>query len=74
MIGDLAKEEGHRVYLYGFGAERYYAVRGRVNNTDWLVIATSAGVVETAFPPQTIDEYLKKRGFVLLGTIQEVLP
>ena len=54
-------------------AERYYAVRGLVSSIEWLVIATREGIVETAFPPDTVDEYLSKRQFVLIGTIQEVL-
>jgi hypothetical protein len=73
LIGDLVKEEGHRVYLYCFGSERYYAMRGIANGAEWLVIATRAGIVETAFPPNTMDDYLNKRSFTLLGTIQEVL-
>ena len=39
----------------------------------WLVISTREGVVETAFPPDAVDDYLNKRGFVLTGTIREVL-
>ncbi len=72
MIQNLAQRESHLVYLYQFGAERYYAIRGSLGGTDWLVIATRDGRMETAFPPDDIDEYLNKRGFVLLGTIQEV--
>ncbi len=31
------------------------------------------GVMETAFPPENMDEYLTTRGFVLLGRVEEVL-
>jgi hypothetical protein len=73
MIRDLAQKESCLVYLYQFGSERYYAIRGPVGGIEWLVIATRDGRVETAFPPDKIDGYLEKRGFVLIGTIQEVL-
>ncbi len=73
VIRDLVREERHRVYFYRFGSERYYAVRGLVSSIEWLVIATREGIVETVFPPDTVDEYLSKRQFVLIGTIQEVL-
>jgi hypothetical protein len=73
LIQDLVREGSHRVYLYRFGSERYYTVRGTVSGAEWLVIATKEGIVETAFPPDMVDDYLNKRGFVPLGTIQEVL-
>lgn len=73
VIQALVREEKNQVLLYRFGSERYYAARGTVSSVDWIVIVTRAGVVETAFPPDRIEEYLTKRGFVLIGTIQEVL-
>ena len=73
VIQGLVKDEAHRVYLYRFGSERYYAIRGVVSGVQWLVIATREGVMETAFPPDAIEEYLSTRKFVLIGTIQEVL-
>lgn len=73
LIQTLAQEGKHQVYLYRFGSERYYAVRGSAQGAEWLVIATKEGVVETAFPPDAMDNYLNRRGFVFIGTIQEVL-
>ena len=40
---------------------------------EWLVIFGAGGVMETAFPPGNIDDYLEHRGFVPLGRIEEVL-
>lgn len=73
VIRDLVSDAEHAVYVYRFGSERYYAIKGPVSGMEWLVIATRDGVVETAFPPDRVDEYLHKRGFVLIGTINEVL-
>jgi hypothetical protein len=73
LIQALVQEAEHQVYLYRFGSERYYAVRGLVGKTEWLVISTKEGVVETAFPPDDMVDYLRKRGFALIGTIREML-
>jgi len=29
--------------------------------------------METAFPPQNIDEYLERRGFIFLGRVKAIL-
>jgi hypothetical protein len=62
LIQTLVQEGKHQVYLYRFGSERYYAVRGTVQGAEWLVIATRGGMVETAFPPDAMDDYLNRRG------------
>ena len=51
----------------------YYAVRGFAENNEWLVIFGRGGLMETAFPPQNIDEYLERRGFIFLGRVKEIL-
>ena len=33
----------------------------------------AGGLMETAFPPENIDDYLARRGFIFLGYIEEVL-
>lgn len=72
LIQGLVKEAGNLVYLYRFGAERYYAVRGDIDGQEWLLIVTKAGVIETAFPPDAMERYLQRRGFIAMGTIREV--
>ena len=61
------------VYLYEFNETHYYAIRGFSQNKEWLIIFGVEGVMETAFPPNDIDEYLEHRGFIFLGHIEEVL-
>jgi len=73
LIGRLVAEEGNLVYLYEFGGTRYYAVRGKLQGVEWLVIFARDGLIETAFPPDDIGSYLGKRGFHPLGKIGEVL-
>lgn len=73
LIRRVVHGEEHLVYVYSFGVVRYYAVRGSVEGVEWLVIFTKEGVVETAFPPGAMEEYLAKRGFVLVGTVREMV-
>ena len=58
VIYDIVKNVQNIVYLYDFMGTHYYAVRG---------------FAETAFPPQNIDEYLERRGFIFLGRVEEIL-
>jgi hypothetical protein len=70
---DIVKNDRNMVYLYDFPGIHYYGVRGFVDNAEWLVIFGAGGVMETAFPPMDIDDYLYHRGFVWVGMIEEVL-
>jgi hypothetical protein len=73
VIFDIVRDDNNVVYLYEFGDAHYYAVRGFSQSREWLVIFVSGGVIETAFPPEDMDGYLERRGFVLLGYIKEIL-
>lgn len=72
LIRQVVHRLEHQVYVYAFGAMRYYAVRGSVEGVEWLVIFTKEGLMETAFPPDAMEEYLAKRGFALVGTVREM--
>jgi hypothetical protein len=61
------------VYLYEFSGDHCYVARGVTQNREWLVIFGGGGLMETAFPPEDVDDYIERRGFVLLGRIDEVL-
>lgn len=61
------------LYLYEFGEKHFYAVRGFFESKEWIVIFGSCGLMETAFPPDDIDDYLCRRGFVLIGPLEEIL-
>jgi hypothetical protein len=69
----LVREPQNAVYLYEFGNDRYYAVRGTSGDREWLVIFGPDGLMETAFPPEEVDECLERRGFILLAGVEEVL-
>lgn len=73
VISDIVRDGNNVVYLYEFGDAHYYAVRGFSQSREWLVVFGSGGMMETAFPPEDMDGYLERRGFVLLGYIEEIL-
>ncbi len=61
------------VYHYPVGGQHYYAVRGTINRSEWLVIFDAQGILETAFPPTDMPRYLDSHGFEYVGTGEEVL-
>jgi len=73
IISGLVTDNNNILYLYEFRGSYYYAVRGFDGETEWLVIFGPDGIMETAFPPENMDEYLNKRGFLFMGKIKEVL-
>ena len=73
VISALIGNEQNIIYLYEFRGIYYYAVRGFIHEKEWLTIFGANGVMETAFPPENIDYYLERRGFVPLGRMKEVL-
>lgn len=73
LIQKLLWEEVNEVYVYKFGQERYYFVRGMVGEEEWIVILSKEGVIETAFPPYDIEDYLRKRRVEPLGRVGEIL-
>ncbi len=73
VISALIGNEQNIIYLYEFRGIYYYAVRGFIHEKEWLAIFGANGVMETAFPPENIDYYLERRGFVPLGRMKEVL-
>lgn len=73
LINGLALNDENDVYLYKFVLDKYYVIRGKIGNLEWVVIFSKDGVVETAFPPDDIKSYIKKRGFIYIGKVGEIL-
>ncbi|MEW6186306.1 MAG: hypothetical protein AB1585_11265 [Thermodesulfobacteriota bacterium] len=72
-MNSIVKTKNNALYLYEVMGNHYYAVRGFAQDKEWLVIFGQGGVMETAFPPEEIDDYLERRGFIFLGKLGEVL-
>lgn len=47
------------VYLYDVRGMSFYGVRGFWADNEWLVLFGGGGIMETAFPPENMDEYLE---------------
>jgi len=73
LIQSIVLEQNNKVYLYIFGQARYYGIVGNALSVEWLVLFSSQGIMETAFPPDKVQEYLDKRGFEILGKVGEFL-
>jgi len=73
MILEVMNNGQNVLYLYEFKGYHYYAARGPAHDREWIVIFGEGGLMETAFPPEDVDDYVERRGFVLLGRIEEVL-
>jgi len=58
VLFDIVGDDNNVVYLYQFGKDHYYGVRGFSEAREWLIIFGAGGVMETAFPPEDMDEYL----------------
>lgn len=73
IIFDLVRNGKNVIYLYEVRKVQYYAISGVINGRTWLVIFGANGLMETAFPPINLEDYSERRGFVLLGQVDEVL-
>ena len=74
LIQNLVHAPDSLTYRYPVGEHSYYAVRGKVEQREWLVIFDAQGILETAFPPTDIEGYLTRQGFEYVGTVGEILP
>lgn len=72
IITEVVSQNDNALYIYEFGSRRYYVVRGFFGEQEWLVIFGADGTMETAFPPEDTDDYINKRGFLLIGLVKEV--
>jgi hypothetical protein len=73
VVHNIVEDDNNVVYLYQFGDTHYYGVRGFSEAREWLIVFGAGGVMETAFPPEDMDGYLERRGFVFLGHVREIL-
>ena len=73
LINELVQGLENEVYLYEFGSQRYYMITGKIKEKEWVVIFSTEGIIETAFPPQDTEEYLNKRNTALLGKVGEIV-
>lgn len=71
IVGILDTPDAN-VYAYEFGEIIYPTVVSRVDQDLWLVMITMSGVLETAFPPDTPEEYLSNSSFTYIGRLGDL--
>lgn len=73
LIQNLIHQDTSKIYLYRFGENRYYIVRGEIEKKEWFIIFSKEGIIETVFPPRNAERYLSRRGMALLGEMREIV-
>jgi len=73
IIRSIIWNRSAEVYLYRWGNGAIYpTILGESGKRMWLVMCGLDGVMETAFPPTDVEEYLSDSRFVFLGLMQEL--
>jgi hypothetical protein len=73
IVDELLHQPDSFVYHYPYRDADYFGVVGEIDNTSWLLILSATGMMETAFPPKDLADYLKRRGFIYLGKMSEMI-
>ena len=73
LIQGLVSSRQNLVYAYRFRRKLYGVVTGKWDEREWLAIFTAAGVMETAFPPDDVQFYVRQNDMRLLGTVGEIV-
>lgn len=74
IISEILRQPDSAVYHYPFNGDDYFGVVGKADEIPWLIILSATGIMETAFPPKDLLNYLQRRNFVYLGKISEMIP
>jgi len=74
IISDILRQPDSSVYHYPFNGADYFGVVGKADEIPWLIILSATGIMETAFPPKDLLNYLQRRNFIYLGKISEMIP
>ena len=68
----LANPEA-QVYIYVYDINLYPTLTASYKSKLWLVMLTSEGIIETAFPPSNPSNYLSNPAFTYLDKLGELL-
>lgn len=74
IISKILRQSDSAVYHYSFNGDDYFGVVGKADEILWLIILSATGMMETAFPPKDLLNYLQRRNFVYLGKMSEMIP
>jgi len=74
LIQKVLNEPESNVYHYPFGQDDYFSVTNEIDAKPWLVLVSAKGIMETAFPPDDLQDYIVQSKYVFLGKLKELLP
>lgn len=74
IINEILHHSDSAIYHYPFDGDHYFGVVGNTGEIPWLIILSATGMMETAFPPKDLINYLQRRNFVYLGKMSEMIP
>jgi hypothetical protein len=72
IIHGILADKAAEVYVYTWEANIFPTVVGDYNHEKWLVMFSLSGIMETAFPPTDVEEYLSNPRFQKLGLMGEL--
>ncbi|HIK10673.1 MAG TPA: hypothetical protein IGS52_10460 [Oscillatoriaceae cyanobacterium M33_DOE_052] len=75
IIASVVNSNNANIYLYKYtnnDTDIYPTVTATISAQIWLVMIGMDGVLETAFPPDSPENYLGQSNFVFLGSKQEL--
>jgi hypothetical protein len=72
IIRGILADKAAEIYVYTWETNIYPTVVGDYNNEKWLVMFSLSGIMETAFPPTDVEEYLSNPRFQKLGLMGEL--
>jgi hypothetical protein len=73
IISEILRHSDSAIYHYPFDGDDYFGVVGNAGEIPWLIILSATGMMETAFPPKDLVNYLQRRNFIYLGKMSEMI-
>jgi hypothetical protein len=61
------------VYVYIYTSIMYPTVTSIIENKLWLVMIGMDSILETAFPPESPNNYLSNKAFIFLGSLEDLV-
>jgi hypothetical protein len=55
------------------GQADYFSTTNEIEGRPWLVLISAKGFMETAFPPDDMQDYIVQSKYVFLGKLKELI-
>jgi hypothetical protein len=73
LIQEILTDPESNVYHYPFGQADYFSTTNEIEGRPWLVLISAKGFMETAFPPDDMQDYIVQSKYVFLGKLKELI-